>query len=496
MGIALDHEVVIVGSGYGGICTAIQLQRAGIDDFVILEKDAQFGGTWRVNNYPGAACDIPSHLYSFSFAQNGNWSRLFPRQSELLDYMCGIVRDFGLQRHLRLGTNMRAAHYDAEGGYWRIETSQGHCTARVLVSAIGALSRPSLPAIPGLDSFAGTSFHSANWRHDVDLRGKRVAVIGSGASAVQFVPEIAGQVAQLDLYQRSAHWVMPRPDRAITRLEQWLLNRVKPLQSLYRALHYMTYESRAIVFNHLRWLVVVPQWQARRHLRRQIADPVLRAKLMPRYTLGCKRVLLTSDYYPALTRSNVSLQTEGIRAVLPHAIVTASGEERPVDVIIYATGFDVEHTLGSADVRGRDGIALREVLAAGGGAYKGAALAGFPNYFMITGPNTALGHNSMIYMIESGVRYVVDAIVALRRHGLHSVEVRQEVLQAFNAGLQRRLQKTVWNSGCKSWYLDSHGRNLTLWPGFTFSYRRITRKFDIHNYTIQETTSCNKNSIT
>ena len=481
----MDYDVVIVGSGFGGICSAIKLKEAGIDNFVMLEKDEVFGGTWRVNTYPGAACDIPSHLYSFSFAQNAHWSRLFPRQDELLAYTQRVVRDHGLEPHLRLGTALQSAQFDEASGRWQITTSQGAMTARAVIFAIGLLGRPSVPHFAGAERFRGRSFHSAQWDHSIDLRGKRVAVIGSGASAVQFVPEIQPLAQQLDHYQRTAHWVLPRPDRAVTRVEQWLLDRVRPLQLLYRAKHYVQFESRVVLFIFLPVLAKIMQWQALRHLKRQVTDPQLRAKLVPDYTLGCKRVLLTNDYFPALAQRNVAVLKDGIREVREHSIVTGSGEERPVDVIIYATGFDVEHAYGPIELRGRGGCSFAQVLEQGAGAYKGATVAGFPNFFMITGPNTLLGHNSMVYMIESGVRYAVDGVRRMLRDGLHSVEVKSAVQGAYNRKLQQKLKGTVWHTGCKSWYLDSRGRNLVIWPGFTFHYRHITRRFDIDSYVVR-----------
>ncbi|MGW8394790.1 flavin-containing monooxygenase [Pseudoduganella sp. HUAS MS19] len=481
----MDYDVVIVGSGFGGICSAIKLKEAGIDNFIMLEKDEVFGGTWRVNTYPGAACDIPSHLYSFSFAQNARWSRLFPRQDELLEYTRRVVRDFGLERHLRLGTALQSAQFDETEGCWRIATSKGELSARTVIFAIGLLGRPSVPRLPGAERFRGQSFHSAQWDHGIDLRGKRVAVIGSGASAVQFVPQIQPQVQQLDHYQRTAHWVLPRPDRAVTRVEQWLLDRVRPLQLLYRAKHYVQFESRVVLFIFLPALARIMQWQALRHLKRQVADPQLRAKLVPGYTLGCKRVLLTNDYYPALSQPNVAVLKDGIGELREHSIVTGSGEERPVDVIIYATGFDVEHAYGPIDLRGRGGCSFAQALEEGAGAYKGATIAGFPNFFMITGPNTLLGHNSMIYMIESGVRYAVDGVRRVLQEGLHSVEVQASAQGAYNRKLQEKLKGTVWHTGCKSWYLDARGRNLVIWPGFTFHYRHITRRFDIGSYIVR-----------
>lgn len=476
-------EVAVIGSGFSGLCMGIKLREAGISDFAILEKEAVFGGTWRVNHYPGAACDVPSHLYSFSFAQNADWSRKFPSQPELLRYTEEIAHRYGLLERIRLGTALLAADYDAARGCWKLRTSQGELTARNLVIATGALSRPAAPPVPGLERFRGKVFHSAHWDHGYDLRGKRVAVIGTGASAIQFVPAIAGQVARLDLYQRTAPWVLPRPDRAITAVERWLLRRVPPLQALYRGLTYVRYESRLLAFAKWPWLMRAVEWQARRHIRRQIPhDAALRARVTPSYRAGCKRLLLSSDYYPALARSNVAVIADGIAEVRAGGVVGRDGRERPVDAIIYGTGFDVEHSLGTVAVRGRDGVLLSEVARDGLEAYKGAAIAGFPNLYMIIGPNTGLGHNSMIYMIEANVRYVVQALALRRARGLRAVEVRAEASRHYNDMLQRRLRGTVWSSGCKSWYLTSGGKNSTLWPGFTFEYRRITRRFDSAAY--------------
>jgi cation diffusion facilitator CzcD-associated flavoprotein CzcO len=480
---APQFDVVIVGSGFAGLCMAAKLRQAGIDNFVILEKDAELGGTWWANSYPGCAVDVPSHLYSFSFAQNTRWTRRFAGQQELLAYTRGVAREFGLEPHVRTGTELQAADFDEEGGFWRLRTSAGPMSAKCVVAAAGALNRAATPDIPGLATFEGAAFHSSRWDHGIELRGKRVAVIGTGASAIQFIPEIAGQVARLDVYQRTAPWILPRPDRAISRVEQWLLAKVAPLKWLYRAMVYAQYESRAILYVYRPNMLRVAEWMARRHLRSQVADPLLRAKLTPDYRLGCKRVLLMNTYYPALSRANVDVITDPIAAVRRNAVVTAKGEEREVDVIIFGTGFDVAQAMGAVDVRGRRG---RRLFDCGPEAYKGCAVHGFPNYFMITGPNTGLGHNSMIYMIESAVTYVMGAVRAIRERGLHAVEVNQDAQREWNASVQRRMRGTVWSTGCRSWYLDRDGKNFTLWPGFTFTYRRLTRRFDVEHYTVVE----------
>ena len=482
-----DVEVAVIGSGFSGLCTAIKLKEAGIADFVILEKEPVFGGTWRVNHYPGAACDVPVFLYSFSFAQSGEWSRKFPLQQELLAYAERIVRDFGLAPYLRLDHGLEAAEYDEAHGWWRLRTRHGELTARNVVSAIGPLSRAAAPTLPGMERFEGKSFHSAHWDHGYDLRGKRVAVVGTGASAVQFVPEIAPLVARLDLYQRTAPWVIPRPDRAIQPRERWLLCHLTPLRSLYRLLTYVQHESHYLAFAGMPQLMQQVEAQALRHMKRQLpgnaeARAGLRRKLTPSYRAGCKRLLLSNDYYPALGRPNVEVITDAIAEVRARSVVTRAGVEREVDAIIFGTGFDVQHALGPVQVRGRGGRLLDEAAEGGLEAYKGTAVEGFPNFYLIIGPNTGLGHNSMIYMIEANVRYVVGALKARRAAGLRSLEVKPEASRAYNAELQRRLARTVWATGCKSWYLSSTGKNNTLWPGFTFQYRRITRRFDAGAY--------------
>jgi cation diffusion facilitator CzcD-associated flavoprotein CzcO len=481
-----DVDVAIIGSGFGGLCMGIKLKEAGIENFVILEKDEMFGGTWRVNHYPGAACDVPSHLYSFSFAQNAKWTRKFPPRAELWAYTQQVVEDYALLPHIRHNTALLSADFDESAGVWRLVTSQGAFTAKCVVAATGALSRPSIPKVAGLDTFTGTVFHSADWQHDYAFAGKRVAVIGTGASAIQFVPEIAPQVAQLDLYQRTPPWILPRPDRPIRPFEQKLLQHVKPLQWLYRGINYLRYEMRLVGFTKMPMLLRILQKQAKRTIARHIKDPQLQATLTPDYRMGCKRILLMNSYYPTLARPNVKVCADGIREIRARSIVGNDGVERPVDAIIFGTGFDVEHALGQVAIRGGGGRDLRDVAEGGLEAYKGCAIAGFPNFFMITGPNTGLGHNSMIYMIESGVNYILKAIQYIRRQKVHSMDVKPEVMKDYNIKLQSRFAGTVWSSGCKSWYLSSSGKNSTLWPGFTFEYRRLTRDFDDVNYRIAD----------
>lgn len=480
-----EYEVIVVGSGFGGLCMGVKLKQAGIDNFLILEKAKECGGTWWANHYPGCAVDVPSHLYSFSFARKVDWTRAFARQDELLAYTRSVIRDFGLAPHLRADCAWLGARFDEAGGFWHVRTSAGDFTAKSLVSSLGAFCQPSIPRFDGIADFAGPIFHSAAWRHDADLRGKHVAVIGTGASAVQFIPELVPHVAQLDVYQRTAAWAVPRPDRVFGAVERRLLAKVPGLQWLYRAKAYVQYESRALGFVYLPRLLQLIEWQSRRNLRRQVADPDLRRKLTPGYALGCKRVLVTSTYYPAMAQPNVALLTEGIRQIRRGSIVTVDGVERPADAIIFGTGFDFGSLIHTVDVRGIGGKRLGGEEGVSLDAYKGSAAAGFPNFFMIAGPNAGLGHNSFIYMIESSAAYVTGAITALRGQRLHSVDVKPEVQAAYNRKLQQGLKGTVWGSGCRSWYLDRNGKNVALWPGFTFAYRWITRRFDIGNYIVR-----------
>ena len=473
-------NVVIIGSGFSGLCMAIRLKQAGIDDFVILERDAQFGGTWRVNDYPGCGCDVPSHLYSFSFAPNPNWSRKFARRDELWAYTRSLVQQFDLARHIRTNSALISARFDEPTAQWQVQTASGGMRCKSLVSAIGPLSQPRMPDLPGLAEFTGKTLHTAQWDSGWDARGQRVAVIGTGASSIQLIPQLVDKVARLDVYQRTAPWILPRMDRAISAPERWLFKRLPLLQKLVRGWIYCTFEMRLLAFAKYRSLTTVMRWAGMFNIRRGIKDPLLRAKVTPNFIPGCKRVLLANDYYPALAQPQVEVIPLAVQAIRANAVVDAHGQAREVDAIIFATGFDVEHAVASLNLQGRNGQTLAGVAQGGLEAYKGVALPGFPNFFMIAGPNTGLGHNSMIYMIESAVEYVLQAVQLLRQ--TPTLEVKSQVSHTYNQQIQYRLQGTVWNSGCKSWYLSASGKNYTLWPGFTFEYRRITRQFDRDAY--------------
>lgn len=470
-------SVVIIGAGFGGIGMAIRLKRAGVRDVVVLEKAASLGGTWRDNTYPGAACDVPSHLYSFSFERKTDWSRRFPPQDEILDYLRHCADKYDIAP--RFGTEVTEAVYD--DGHWRIRTADGdELTARALITACGQLNRPAFPDIPS--DFTGTSFHSARWNHGYDVAGKRVAVIGTGASAIQFVPHLAARAAQVHLFQRTPSYVMAKPDRRYVKWEQKLYRRLPFLHTLNRAKIYAQYESRGLAFITYPRLMEMYRKIFQKQLAEQITDDGLRATLTPEYTMGCKRVLISNDFYPAVARPNVELVTEKISRISAAAVITADGVSRQVDAVVYGTGFQTTDFLAPMTIKGSGGRDLNQAWRDGAEAYLGIVVSGFPNLFMLYGPNTNLGHNSIIYMLESQFTYVLGCLRALTR--VSSIDVRPDVQSAFNRDIQRQFTDTVWNSGCQSWYKTASGRITNNWPGYTFAYRKATRKPDPRDFTV------------
>jgi cation diffusion facilitator CzcD-associated flavoprotein CzcO len=477
-----DTQIAIIGSGFGGLGAAIRLRQRGFTDFLIFERASDVGGTWRDNTYPGCACDVQSHLYSFSFAPNPDWSRSYSPQPEIWEYLRRCARDFGVLPRVRFRHEVREAAWDERMQLWRIETSQGTYAARVLVLASGALSEPALPELPGMETFEGRAFHSARWDHSYNLTGKRVAVVGTGASAVQFVPEIQPLVSKLYVFQRTPPWVMPRTDRALGPGERRLFRRFPAAQRAARYALYLLRELLVLGFRHVPLSKLVERL-ALRHLERSVPDAELRARLTPNYSIGCKRILVSNDYLPALTRPNVELVTCAVSEVRPHAVVGCDGVEREIDAIIYGTGFRVTDPPLAGHVRGRGGSTLEEVWAGSPRAHAGTTVAGFPNLFLLMGPNTGLGHTSVLIMLEAQIEHLLSALEHMRARGAAAVEPRAEAQAAYVEEVQKRMTGTVWTAGgCASWYLDRTGRNSTLWPDSTRRFRRRIARLDPAEY--------------
>ena len=465
-------RVAIVGSGFAGLGMAIRLKRARIDDFVILERAADLGGTWRDNSYPGCACDVESHLYSFSFALNPDWTRRFAPQPEIEAYLKRCAERFDILPHIRFGHEVLGAAWNEGAREWSVETARGTVRASVLVLGNGPLSDPVIPGLPGLTSFEGSVFHSAAWRHDVDLTGRDVAVIGTGASAIQFVPKIQPTVRQLHLFQRTPPWVVPRHDKPIPPARRRLYRMVPPLQRIVRYAIYLRRELFLVLFRHPRWMRR-GEAVAKRGLRKWIRDPVRRAQLTPSYTMGCKRVLLSDDYLPALAQPNVDVVTSPLREVRARGVVSADGVEHRVDVIIFGTGFRPTDPPLAPCIRGRTGATLADLWQGSPKAYLGTAVAGFPNLFILLGPNTGLGHTSVVLMIEAQIEQVMLVLREMEHRQASAIEPSEAAEAEFVADVERRMRDTVWVAGrCMSWYLDRTGRNSALWPDFTWRFRR------------------------
>lgn len=479
-----ETDILIIGTGFGGLGAAIRLEQAGFPDFLLLERASSLGGTWRDNHYPGAACDVESHLYSFSFEPNPSWSHVFARQAEIRAYMERCADKYRLRPRMRFDSNVVRATYDERARRWTLTTARGETFgSRVLVSACGGLSNPTSPDLRGLDRFEGKVFHSAKWDDDFVLDGRRVAVVGTGASAIQIIPEIAPRVAHLDVYQRTPPWVIPRADRPIGAAEKALYARAPRVQRLVREGIFWKRELFGIGFFKEPRINRFGQRLALRNIARGIADPELRKKLVPSYVMGCKRVLLSNDYYPALARDNVELVTDPIDEVEANGIRTKDGRRRAVDAIVLATGFEAAEQLAPFDVVGRGGATLNDAWRDGSEAYRGTVVAGFPNAFLLVGPNTGLGHGSMITMIEAQIEYVVGALRHMRAEGIAELDVRPASQRAYNDALHARLEKTVWaTGGCVSWYRTRNGKNTTLWPGFMYEFQRQMRAFDPDAY--------------
>jgi cation diffusion facilitator CzcD-associated flavoprotein CzcO len=489
-----NHDVIVIGTGFAGLGMGIKLKKAGITNFTILERSTDVGGTWRDNHYPGAACDVASHLYSFSFEPNLTWSRMFSPQAEILAYIKHCAKKYGLLPHIRLKSNVIEATFDDISGKWTVRTDDGQSyTARFLITGTGGLSRPSYPNIPGIQDFSGDLFHSAAWNHSVALEGKRVAVIGTGASAIQIVPSIAGKVGKLHLFQRSAAWILPKRDFAFTPRQQWLKRHIPFWERGIRLSIFWRNELFGLGLRYPKFMNFA-KGVFLKYLEHKVKDPELRAKLTPNYAPGCKRILLSDEFYAGVSRDNVDLVTAPISHISAKGIVTKDGKEHVIDTLICATGFQASEAVSPFPIRGRQGRLLADVWdAKGAEAYRGTTVSGFPNLFFIVGPNTGLGHTSMVLMIESQVRYVVDAIRKATKRQLKFVDVYPKRQEEFNTDLQANLQGMVWTQGgCVSWYQTASGKITTLWPKSTIAFSNMLRHFDLANYHQEPLVSASK----
>jgi cation diffusion facilitator CzcD-associated flavoprotein CzcO len=481
-----SFKVVIIGAGFGGLAAAIRLKQEQEQDFVVLERADDVGGVWRENRYPGCACDVQSHLYSYSFAPNSRWSFQFSPQPEIWDYLRRCAQSFQVLEHIQFNTAVRSLHWSEELGEWVIGTVHGEYRGRYVFAGMGALSDPQIPALEGLGDFKGLVFHSAQWPRDLNLEGKAVCVVGTGASAIQFIPKIQPVVSELYLFQRTAAWVVKRGDFAITRKARERFRRFPWLQQWARFSIYVQREGLAFGFRNPLVMRVV-QRQAIRHMHASIQDPALRRKLTPRYTMGCKRILVSDDYYPALAQPNVYVVPSGLERITEHGVVGSDGIEHKVDVIIFGTGFQVQDLPYSHYIYGRGGQSLADVWQGSPRSLTGTMVSGFPNLFLLHGPNTVLGHTSMIYMLETQVEQALRLIRRAEQSGVAIVEARVEAQKRYIAWVDRKLRGTVWVSvGCKSWYMDQTGRNASIWPSYTFIYRSRALNIRLADYEFRQ----------
>lgn len=476
-------DAIVIGAGMSGILAGIKLQEAGLSDYTILERWDSIGGTWFVNKYPGCACDVPSHFYSYSFEPNPNWSRVYPQQEEILSYFRGVAAKYGVDRKIRFNQEVTSARYVEDEGGWIVETADGQVTkGRVLIFGTGQLSRPLIPEYEGASTFTGKVFHSAEWDHEEHLEGKSVAVIGTGPTAAQFVPEIAPRVKQMVVFQRTPNWILPRLDRPYNTFERWGFKNLPGMMKLYRTRIYLRHESL--------WPAFHPNTRAARKLAQQleqvieaqVPDPELRSKLTPDYPIGCKRIIISDDFLPALQRENVVIETDPIARITHDSIVTSSGRVYPVHTIIYGTGFEATKFLGPIEVTGKDGARLNEAWREGAEAYQGTTVAGFPNMFILYGPNTNLGHNSIIFMVERQVEHMMSLIKTIFRRNLKALAVRPEVMRAYNDEMQGTLENSVWKAGCRSWYMTGSGKVTNNWPYSTITWWRRMRRTDLESF--------------
>jgi cation diffusion facilitator CzcD-associated flavoprotein CzcO len=482
-------SIAVVGGGFGGVGAVAMLQRAGYDDVTVFERGDRVGGVWHHNTYPGAACDIPSHLYEFSFAPNPRWTRRYAPQAEIQAYLEDVARRHGVSGRIRTGTEVHSASWNEERCRWELETSAGPHSADVLLTACGQLSVPSVPPLPGLEDFDGPSFHTARWRHDVELTGRRVAVIGTGCSAIQVVPAIQPHVAQLDVYQRSPGWTFPKMDYAYRDRTMRLLERMPILQRLDRQSVFAVNELGAMAMTNRQWLLPALRALGRRQINKAIQDPELRRKVTPADEIGCKRVMLTDEWYPTLTQPNVELVSDRVSQVTPTGIRTEDGIERPADVIVLATGFQTHGFVAPMEIVGAGGRSLGEAWADVPRAYLGLTVPSFPNLFLLYGPNTNGGTGSVIYTLEAGIAHVIAALRELERSGAERIELRQQAAERFDRELRAALSETVWHSGCTNWYVDERGNDPNQWPWTWSAYRRRTAALSHQDYQLSSARS-------
>lgn len=483
--LAAPLDVAVIGAGFAGIGTAIRLRQSGIDNFAVFERGSAIGGTWRDNTYPGAACDIPSRLYSYSFAPNPEWSHTYSGSAEILGYIESITAKYDVTPHIRLQHNVTGMSFDEETGLWDI-TFEGRepVRARAVVLASGPLTEPGFPDIPGIDTFTGHKIHSARWDHDYDFTGKRVAVVGTGASAVQIIPELVRKAGSVKVFQRTPGWVLPRVNRRTGTLAKEIYRQVPGAETLARQAWFYGHESVALGVVWNTPLTRVVELVGRAQLRRQVRDPWLRRQLTPEFRAGCKRLLMSDDYYPALQRDNCKLITWPIARIAPDGIRTAEGIEHRADCIVFATGFDVSKKGTPIPITGRDGRVLADEWRRGAFAYRSVTVSGYPNLFLTFGPNSGPGHNSALVYMESQIDYLVRAVRIILDRDLTMLDVRPDRQERYNAAIQRRLGATTWNSGCRSWYLTEDGFNPTMYPGFATQYRHQLRDVDLDDYTV------------
>jgi len=483
--VSENHQIVIIGAGFAGLGLAIRLKQSGFNDFLIVDKEAGVGGTWWVNRYPGAACDVQSHLYSLSFAPKSDWSRQFAPREEIQAHLEDLVGKHGLEPHLKLCTEITTAQWHASDQHWQLtDSDHNHYRAQILIGALGGLARPAWPEIDGLEKFAGPIIHSQQWPDDLNLKNQRVAVIGTGASAVQFVPHLARSARSLSVFQRTPNWILPKPDRPIRPIWQRLYRLFPPARYLTRLGLFLLLETRLPAFTRWPRLSALHRRKALKHLRHQVTDDALVEALTPRYAMGCKRVLMSNDYYPTFNLEHVSLVDRPISHITTSGIVDQTGKSHPADVIVLGTGFQATSPIPAGLIIGKDQTDLGRLWVDGPTAYKGCTVHGFPNFFMLLGPNTALGHNSVLLMIEGQIHYIVQAIKKMRTRGWRQVEISEAAQTQWNDQLDRTLSGSVWNAGgCQSWYLHPiSGRNTTLWPHTTIRFKRLTQRFDHEVY--------------